>query len=688
MARSGKAKARSRRSGFAAMTSRTNSHWAGSPHPSTHNDTESQLTMQQEAHNTGRHSVSWETSQLRFNKVNFVKAGSMYLDKLNEETAEPQQESRETDAEAQPKHETATDTIDGAKDTGNTLFFVDSHGDKPATTGLLDPVARLELSSAEDSSEDEVVFPGRNARSEGHPSSREKSREGVRKYDDDVGNFLSPAVSGNVKPVDQKQSDARIERADPGHGTSSALDTGSDSVKQSPQLHAHSTTGEPGITSKRAETGILEFKQVDILADYIENIDPEYLGAGSDQDREGWNIDNALDSSDSDDEGQLPDGQASEVIVGKQERKSKGSRKSDIVSSGDESMSYSSSELEGDMPSERDEQSLAEEESEDYSDEQLARAPQMQEGLGVTLDEIVLFDSISNSRTSRVSNLKPGKSDGRSRQKNKASRESMFVSASALADALDEDPYHGFDIMDFDRPSLRKKPKGRRRGINFELSDSETEEQLERAWRNDRERKKIKKQQREELRSQGLLGRKPGKLDMKAKYSKGISIDNVRSEIRSFLLSSAESLPLPPMGKEYRKLVHEIANAVSLKSQSRGNGPSRFPVLYKTSRTPKFTQRDIPNIDKAFSRGGRPRGHAGGKGTQPSSKRGRPNAAASYADGDIVGASAPEIGAENKGRAMLEKMGWSSGTALGAQNNKGILHPVAHVVKNSRTGLG
>ena len=28
-----------------------------------------------------------------------------------------------------------------------------------------------------------------------------------------------------------------------------------------------------------------------------------------------------------------------------------------------------------------------------------------------------------------------------------------------------------------------------------------------------------------------------------------------------------------------------------------------------------------------------------------------------YRDGDIVGGTAPEIGAENKGRAMLEKMG-------------------------------
>lgn len=57
-------------------------------------------------------------------------------------------------------------------------------------------------------------------------------------------------------------------------------------------------------------------------------------------------------------------------------------------------------------------------------------------------------------------------------------------------------------------------------------------------------------------------------------------------------------------------------------------------------------------------------------------------------EGDVVGASAPEIGVGNRGRAMLEKMGWSTGTALGASNNKGILQPVAHVVKNSRTGLG
>jgi hypothetical protein len=146
------------------------------------------------------------------------------------------------------------------------------------------------------------------------------------------------------------------------------------------------------------------------------------------------------------------------------------------------------------------------------------------------------------------------------------------------------------------------------------------------------------------------------------------------------------------MNKKYRKLVHEVASALSLKSRSRGNGNGRFPVLYKTSRTPGFTDRNISKVDEIFSqrRFGRriDVGEDKGLNLYNKGRRGRPSAAVSYADGEIVGASAPEIGADNKGRAMLEKMGWSTGTALGALNNKGILQPVTHIVKNSRAGLG
>jgi hypothetical protein len=48
----------------------------------------------------------------------------------------------------------------------------------------------------------------------------------------------------------------------------------------------------------------------------------------------------------------------------------------------------------------------------------------------------------------------------------------------------------------------------------------------------------------------------------------------------------------------------------------------------------------------------------------------------------------PEIDDSNKGRAMLQKMGWSSGTALGAHHNKGRLLPVLHTMKTSKGGLG
>ena len=154
-------------------------------------------------------------------------------------------------------------------------------------------------------------------------------------------------------------------------------------------------------------------------------------------------------------------------------------------------------------------------------------------------------------------------------------------------------------------------------------------------------------------------------------------------------------LLLPPMDKTFRKFVHEIANTLSLGSISRGQGIGRFPILTKTTRTLDYDSDSIDRFDRLISRNRllrrieKSQGHrknTGGTST-PSKARGGTKAA-SYMDGEVVGASAPEIGIENKGRAMLEKMGWTTGTALGAVHNKGILQPVAHVVKTSRAGLG
>lgn len=124
-------------------------------------------------------------------------------------------------------------------------------------------------------------------------------------------------------------------------------------------------------------------------------------------------------------------------------------------------------------------------------------------------------------------------------KKNGRGRKHSFPSASAFADALESDPYYGFDIMDFDRPSLQKKGKGRKPpALELMLSDSDMEFHLQEAWQSDRKKKKAKKKEREELRSQGLLGRSLGDPDLKVKYAKGMNVEEVITEIRTFLLSS------------------------------------------------------------------------------------------------------------------------------------------------------
>lgn len=145
------------------------------------------------------------------------------------------------------------------------------------------------------------------------------------------------------------------------------------------------------------------------------------------------------------------------------------------------------------------------------------------------------------------------------------------------------------------------------------------------------------------------------------------------------------------MDKRDRKVIHEIANSFKLKSKSSGNGKSRYPVLYKTSQTLDYDEDMYARIESRMDRHFLPRMDRKGGKKAGSLKRGGggfSNSAVGYREGEVVGATAPELGEDNRGRALLEKMGWTKGMALGALDNKGILHPVQHVVKNSKFGLG
>ena len=207
-------------------------------------------------------------------------------------------------------------------------------------------------------------------------------------------------------------------------------------------------------------------------------------------------------------------------------------------------------DLQNDMDDIFDEQDLLDRNKERMTDEHIARLLSKQEQLGIGSDELLLFDGIHadtsvewnglGAKTSIDWNAVSTPSGKRGRMKGKKRSSADFPSASLLADVLDQDPYNGFDVMDMERPSLKKKSKGRRGTIAIEVSDSELEQSLEAAWANDRTKKKKRKQEREELRAQGLLGKK-GKVDMKAKYSQGMVMAQVKEEIKGFLASTNES---------------------------------------------------------------------------------------------------------------------------------------------------
>ncbi|KAJ5930760.1 hypothetical protein N7466_006253 [Penicillium verhagenii] len=593
-----------------------------------------QFTMQQEARNTETHTRSWSHSNLRHKAVQFVSAGQLQRTESNIEEEEGSQIEETPSEVAEPEYQAPPDAKEDASDE---LFILDTAGEEVVHTGLPDPTLKIDSSDTE-GSEDEVVFMGRR-----RPIMIETDEKELREYFQMTRSAASPegvqhtdnptvAKTQTIQPTRQRHNQLPEGKT---HTLEDAIfNTEHDQDQQDAQIHAEAEggieVGNPLLGSELATEGSQSI-HTQISDSHLEQNSP-----------------NSQPIEDAEVLGSI-----------------------DVLSK-----MYLDTEPDSSCTSEDDDAEL---DSLDESDEDL-------DDMDDDMDDEGLLEELAISYSA-------GKKGGRGQH--------AFLSATAFADALDADPYYGLDIMDFDRPSLQKRPKGKKTRLpedlllpDSDLDSIDLEILREETWEADRKKKKAKKQEREELRSQGLLGRKFADPDLKVKYAKGMDLEDLISEIRTFLLSSKTSLALPPMTKHRRKTIHELANKVNLKSQSRGNGLTRFPVLLKTSRTPKYTRKTIPQFDNLLS--GRKLNRRlyqswGPDASRPAkAKRSGAGAggAVSYMDGDVVGASAPEIGVGNRGRAMLEKMGWSSGTALGASNNKGILLPVAQVVKNSRAGLG
>jgi hypothetical protein len=131
------------------------------------------------------------------------------------------------------------------------------------------------------------------------------------------------------------------------------------------------------------------------------------------------------------------------------------------------------------------------------------------------------------------------------------------------------------------------------------------------------------------------------------------------------------------MTKHDRKTVHDLAGKFNLKSKSVGKGNSRFTTIIKTSRS-SFFEHDEEAVDSILRHGKflkRMDKRASGAGPQGKLR-----------DGMVVGESASELSADNKGRLMLEKMGYKTGMTLGV-DGRGIAEPVMAIMKTGKAGL-
>ncbi|EGD86376.1 hypothetical protein H113_07372 [Trichophyton rubrum MR1459] len=611
-----------------------------------------QFTLSQEALNTERHSFERSSRQLRYQTVQFVSGGQK----------EPDDPAvlRNLDnlvLDRGTKEDTKGDTND-TKD-----------GDGDVKVEALVEIEQVEADKQENQRPEKDNQ--KTERENQKPESREEDlyiidTEGDKTVKPTLPNPVincdSPDSSGDEvvftgrTPLWRRQVRSRVVNDPP---------AASSTAQQTPPKRSHDAVDRrdtgfrrfSGISRRRPSPRrvILEFgndsADSDAVADYLANL----IGDDSSDSSDGW----------SDDE------QPGKAVT----PKTPGMSGPDDVDEEEEGSS-SGDEDDEDIDIDSDMQWM--------SDEQLAHLLDTGDIPDMDADEIDFFTTHGFARSgSAAASGRNKKNKKKDKRKNASLREP--ISASKLADMFEEDPYGAFDIMDYNRTSLMGK-KARGKMPDFDLSDSELESNIHASWENDRRKKKAKKLEREELRAQGLLG-KSGKA-----RPRGNTPDDIRDEIRSFMMSRTQTLQLPPMAKKDRKVVHEMANALSLKSISRGKGYDRFPILTKTRGTPTFHPDEVHELEALFSRRKITRysdkRRAGPSGGARSGRARGETRAASYMDGDVVGASAPEIGADNRGRAMLEKMGWNTGMSLGAADNKGILQPVIHIVKTSKAGLG
>jgi hypothetical protein len=562
--------------------------------------------LQEEARNTERHQSFWNTDQrLRHNKVKFVSAGTLDPRELESKDAKDAlaemtldsapEDAGEATSEEPIRDPTPVVPSPIVEEQLSAYFVVDTLG-KPVNTGLPSPQVRSTSPTPSNSSEEVILFGGRDQNGKGI------SREQKTKPQ-------SASIDAKIKIVED-QIHVREELLDEVLLEKSASPPRSTKAQNQPLI----SDQNQGLAIRGRKGNRHQNDEDAIIADYITNMDeddnllnnkpfrPRELGGAEDevwldeleessgepiQDsvepvQGGWERSDIRDFDELSTSGEVMG--AVQEILSKRERESgvqylvvwenqttdearwvpvttltaigalslielfEAEEKlvAEFMDQGDEDTSDSDDVDINDGGHDEDDDDLVERKIDRMSDEQIARMLAKQEELGMGSDELLLFGDEADAEDDVEDDVDMGLADSvlnpfllgptMDQYSGPGARRPRgeFPSASALADS-----YDGFDVMDFDRPSLKKKPKGRKGKLAFDLSDSEFEASMQMAFENDRLKKKERKQEREKLRAQGLLGNKNGKPDLKQKFKEGMSIHDVKDQIKGFLIGDS-----------------------------------------------------------------------------------------------------------------------------------------------------
>lgn len=188
-----------------------------------------------------------------------------------------------------------------------------------------------------------------------------------------------------------------------------------------------------------------------------------------------------------------------------------------------------------------DEQDLLDFTIAQMTDERIARLLSKQEELDLGLDDIVLFDGDEFENGDQFTASLENRHGHLFRSRHKKTNETQNKTSSipAIENEIEVAPYNGFDVVDRNRPCLRKSPKGYRGMLALEPSDSDIGKSMQASWEYNRSKKKVQKQEREKLRKLGLIGKK-SKATIKVRCVDDVSIAKLKEEIKDFLKSPAD----------------------------------------------------------------------------------------------------------------------------------------------------